>query len=213
MMPAYYATGLSKHQLFVLGYWRSFRIITPLNFLLWPMLGICLPRKHRLPCPIRYFLPIVNKKWFVFFDTLENKIVRVKATTRVEATGFVLAAMMQKPELRERSIVINAPSAYPEVNHCVKSKMLILNYYCEHDVSTENGNHVILCYGKEDTSIRGSVSLVELPKFHYIRAFKDMGVPDPEELLYLYARQSQSVDSENSGDVNRKQAGLGKTRR
>ena len=65
MTPACYATGLSKHQLFVLGYWSSFRIITPLNFLLWPMLGICLPRKHCLQCPIRYFSPIVNKKWRV----------------------------------------------------------------------------------------------------------------------------------------------------
>lgn len=128
------------------------------------------------------FLADREQEMACFFDTVENKIVRVKATTRVEATGFVLAAMMQKPELRERSIVINAPSAYRDVNHCVKSKILILNYTCDHDISIENGNHVILCYGKEDTSIRGNVSLAELPKFHYIRAFKDMGVPDPEEL-------------------------------
>ena len=128
------------------------------------------------------FLADREQEMACFFDTVENKIVRVKATTRVDATGFVLAAMMQKPELRERSIVINAPSAYRDVNHCVKSKILILNYSCDHDINIENGNHVILCYGKEASSIQEDVSLAELPKFHYIRAFKDMGVPDAEEL-------------------------------
>lgn len=117
-----------------------------------------------------------------FFNKLGNEIVRVKAATRVEATGFVLAAMMQKPELREQCIVINTPNTYRDINQCVKSKMLILNYPCEHDINTENGNHVILCYGKEASSIRENVSLVELSKFHYICAFKDMGVSDPEEL-------------------------------
>lgn len=117
-----------------------------------------------------------------FFNKLRNEIVRVKAATRVEATGFVLAAMMQSPELREQCIVINTPNTYRNINQCVKSKTLILNYPCEHDINTGNENHVILCYGKEASSIQEDVSLAELPKFHYIRAFKDMGVPDAEEL-------------------------------
>ena len=128
------------------------------------------------------FLADREQEMVCFFDTLKNNIVRVKANTRVEATGFVLAAMMQRSELREQCIVINTPNTYRDINQCVKSKTLILNYPCEHDINTENGNHVILCYGKEASSIRGNVSLAELPKFHYIHAFKDMGVPDPEEL-------------------------------
>ena len=117
-----------------------------------------------------------------FFNKSRNEIVRVKAATRVEATGFVLAAMMQSPELREQCIVINTPNTYRDINQCVKSKTLILNYPCEHDINTESGNYVILCYGKEASSIQEDVCLAELYKFHYIRAFKDMGVSDPEEL-------------------------------
>lgn len=128
------------------------------------------------------FLADREQEMTCFFNKLGNEIVRVKAATRVEATGFVLAAMMQSPELRGQCIVINTPNTYREINQCVKSKTLILNYPCEHDINTENGNHVILCYGTEAASIPWHVNLAELPKFHYIRAFMDMGVPDPEEL-------------------------------
>ena len=128
------------------------------------------------------FLADREQEMTCFFNKLGNEIVRVKAATRVEATGFVLAAMMQSPELRGQCIVINTPNTYREINQCVKSKTLILNYSCDHDINMENGNHVILCYGTEAASIPWNVNLAELPKFHYIRAFKDMGVPDAEEL-------------------------------
>lgn len=115
-----------------------------------------------------------------------SPVVRVKAPSYTEAAGFVLCAMMQDPIYKETCIVINNPSTYRAIMRLgVKNKTIILNYPCNHDVDMEGENRIILCYGKEDVSIHPDVELSLLSKYHYIDAFKDMGISSAEELYYF----------------------------
>ncbi len=115
-----------------------------------------------------------------------SSIIRVKASSYVEATGFVLSAMMRDPNYKETCIVINNPSTYRAIMRLsIKKKTIILNYPCNHDVDMEGENKTILCYGKEDVSIHPDVELSLLPKYHFIDAFKAMGIGNAEELYYF----------------------------
>lgn len=115
-----------------------------------------------------------------------SAVIRVKAASYFEATGFVLCAMMQDPIYKETCIVINNSSTYRTIMRLgIKNKTIILNYPCNHDVDTEGENKIILCYGKEDVSIHPDVELSLLSKYHYIDAFKAMGISSAEELYYF----------------------------
>lgn len=84
----------------------------------------------------------------IFANTLQSPVVRVKADTYVEAVGFVLSALMQKPEYKETCIVANNEAAYHTINQIVKEKTIILNYPCNHDIDITRGNRIVLCFGK-----------------------------------------------------------------
>ena len=123
-----------------------------------------------------------------YMDCLRSSsvVIRVKAASYLEATGFVLCAMMQDPIYKETCIVINNPSTYRAIMRLgIKNKTIILNYPCNHDVDMEGENKIILCYGKEDVSIHPDVELSLLSKYHYIDAFKAMGISGAEELYYF----------------------------
>lgn len=121
----------------------------------------------------------------IFANNLQSPIVRVKADTYVEAVGFVLSAMMKRPEYKETCIVANNEAAYHAINQFVKEKTIILNYPCNHDIDITSGNRFVLCFGKQDTGIEPDINLEPLSKYHYIRAFKDMEISDAEELYYF----------------------------
>lgn len=115
-----------------------------------------------------------------------SSVVRVKAPSYLEAIGFVLSAMMQDPIYKETCIVINNPSTYRAIIRLgIKNKTIVLNYPCNHDVNMEGKNRTILCYGKEDVSIHPDAELSILPKYHFIDAFKAMGISKAEELYYF----------------------------
>ena len=121
----------------------------------------------------------------IFANSLQSPIVRVKADTYVEAVGFVLSAMMQKPEYKETCIVANNEAAYHTINQFVKEKTIILNYPCDHDIDITRGNKIVLCFGKQDVGIDPDINLEPFSKYHYIRAFQDMGISSAEELYYF----------------------------
>ena len=121
----------------------------------------------------------------IFANSLQSPIVRVKADTYVEAVGFVLSAMMQKPEYKETCIVANNEAAYHTINQFVKEKTIILNYPCDHDIDITRGNKIVLCFGKQDVGIEPDINLEPFSKYHYIRAFQDMGISSAEELYYF----------------------------
>lgn len=123
-----------------------------------------------------------------YMDCLRSSsaVIHVKAASYLEATGFVLCAMMQDPIYKEICIVINNPSTYRAIMRLgIKNKTIILNYPCNHDVDMEGENKIILCYGKEDVSIHPDVELSLLSKYQYIDAFKAMGISGAEELYYF----------------------------
>lgn len=121
----------------------------------------------------------------IFANTLQSPVVRVKADTYVEAVGFVLSALMQKPEYKETCIVANNEAAYHTINQIVKEKTIILNYPCNHDIDITRGNRIVLCFGKQDVGIEPDINLEPFSKYHYICAFRDMGISDTEELYYF----------------------------
>lgn len=123
-----------------------------------------------------------------YMDRLHSSpaVIRVKATSHLEAAGFVLSAMMQDPIYKETCIVINSPSTYRAIKRLsINNKIIILNYPCNHDVDMEGENTTILCYGKEDVSIHPDVEISLLTKYHFINAFKAMGISSAEELYYF----------------------------
>lgn len=123
-----------------------------------------------------------------YMDRLHSSpaVIRVKATSHLEAAGFVLSAMMQDPICKETCIVINSPSTYRAIKRLsIKNKIVMLNYSCNHDVDMEGENTTILCYGKEDVSIHSDVELSPLPKYDFIDAFKAMDISNAEELYYF----------------------------
>lgn len=117
--------------------------------------------------------------------TRQDTIVRVKADTYMEALGFVLSALMGDPTSRETNIVVNNSSTYYAISHIAKSKTIIMNYKCNHEVYPENNNKFIICYGKQDVSVVPSINLPPLKKHHYINAFKNMGILDAENLYKM----------------------------
>ena len=134
-----------------------------------------------------------------------SPVVRVKASIYLEATGFVLCAMMQDQIYKETCIVINNPSTYRAIMRLgVKKKTIILNYPCSHDVDMEGENKTILCYGKEDVSIHPDVELSLLSKYHYIDAFKAMGIRSAEELYYFTHGNLRALIRRIPGSSNEK---------
>ena len=115
-----------------------------------------------------------------FYASLQSEIIRVKADTFIEAQGFVLTALMNRTPLASQSIVVNDEGTYRLISSFVKSKLIVLNYACSHDLVTANNNRTIVCYNKEDTGIHEGIRINPLLKYHYIRAFKDMGISDAE---------------------------------
>ena len=115
-----------------------------------------------------------------------SSVIRVKATSYIDATGFVLSATMKDPISKETCIVINNSATYRAIMRLnLQKKTIVLNYPCSHDVEIAGDNKIILCYGKEDVSIRPDVELGLLPKYHFVDAFKAMGISDAEELYYF----------------------------
>ena len=110
-------------------------------------------------------------------DSIKSKVIRVTADTFVEAQGFVLASLEANQEYKELSIVINDEKTYRAISRIVHEKLLVLNYPCHHDLEKDT-NRVIICYNKEDTSIRANIQLKTLRKFHFLRALDEMNVPN-----------------------------------
>ena len=131
------------------------------------------------------FLTDREKEVDHFISNLSSPIVRVKADTFVEATGFVFSAMLQNPVLKEKCIVINSKATYHIIGQFVKEKTIILNYPCDHDINNTGDNNVVLCFGKEDVGIKPDIVLKPLSKYHFTRAFKDMGISNPEDLYHF----------------------------
>lgn len=128
------------------------------------------------------FLTDREKEICQFTACLQSSVVRIKADSYIEAVGFVLSALMKDPIYKETSIVVNNEATYRAMICTVNSKTIILNYPCNHDIDVGDRNRIILCFGKEDISIKADIELDPLPKYHYIRAFKDMGVSNAGEL-------------------------------
>lgn len=113
-----------------------------------------------------------------FYSALQSEVTRVKADTFVEAQGFVLSALMDKPQLADQSIIVNDEKTYRLITGFVKNKLLVINYPCNHDLIKANSNRVAVCYNKEDTGIHENILLKALTKYHYVHAFEDMGLSE-----------------------------------
>ncbi len=131
------------------------------------------------PCmTVSLFLPDRKEELVQFYGSLQSETIRIKADTFVEAQGFALAALMNRMPLASRSIIVNDEGTYRLISSFVNDKLILLNYSCNHDLMPGNNNRTIVCYNKEDTGIHESVLLKSLPKYHFIRAFRDMGISD-----------------------------------
>lgn len=78
---------------------------------------------------------------------------------------------------------------------CVLTMVLTAETQEQLDSDTEtvlaitNGNTVIICFNKESTCIEGNINLNLLPKSHFLRAFKSMGLDNAEaDALYTTTR-------------------------
>ncbi len=123
-----------------------------------------------------------------FYNLIQKSIIRVKADTLVEAQGFVLSALKEKRQYFSTGIVVNNEVTYRLIASLVRNKLIVLNYSCNHDFVEENSNKTVVCYNKEDTGINDILRLSPLPKYHYIRAFTDMGISNGNaEELYTFS--------------------------
>ena len=117
-----------------------------------------------------------------------DTIIRIKAETRIESYGFALAALRENADLRERCIVVNDSKSFSQLSSQLCGKVFLLNYPCTDDIIT-NGNTVIICFNKQSTYIEGNINLNLLPKSHFLRAFKSMGLDNAEaDALYTTTR-------------------------
>lgn len=117
-----------------------------------------------------------------------DTIIRIKAETRIESYGFALAALRENADLRERCIVVNDSKSFSQLSSQLCGKVFLLNYPCTDDIIT-NRNTVIICFNKEATCIEGNINLNLLPKSHFLRAFKSMGLDNAKaDALYTTTR-------------------------
>lgn len=166
----------------------------PANFQTTANAWTLFSQKTNPPMAESLFLADRKEKLDSFYNQLQSDITRVKAETFVEAQGFVLTALLKRTSLAENSIVVNDENTFRLVNSFVKNKLIMLNYPCGHDLTTTNGNRFVVCYNKEDTGIHDCILLEPLTKYHYIRAFRDMGISDTDAHdLYAFSHGNLRV--------------------
>lgn len=104
--------------------------------------------------------------------------IKVQSDSFIDSIGFVLGALAQNHEIHEKCIVVNDVNTYKTISNSIKKKIIILNYFCNHDILPSE-NIVIVCYSKE-SSIRSDIQLKPYSKMHYINAFRIMGMNEIE---------------------------------
>lgn len=117
------------------------------------------------------------------FAIWDNSIIRIKADTTIDAYGFCLSAILKDHFLSNTVIVINDSLTYKKLSAECKGKVFLL--ICRLDCDIISGNKTILCFNKEDLSIKGDIELKPLSKSLFETALKDMKLPD-EQVYALY---------------------------
>ena len=112
-------------------------------------------------------------------NSLQKPLIRVKSESFVDSIGFVLCALVQKQELREKCIVVYDYTTYKTLSSQVKNKIIICNFSSADDIIPSD-NSVIICYNKEAISIKPDIQLKPYTKTHYYKAFQDMGMNESE---------------------------------
>ena len=115
----------------------------------------------------------------------QKNIIKVKSDFFYDSLGFVLAAVLSDPSLCESVIVINDYETYKYISNTVSNKILILNFYCDSDLS--NNNHTIICYGKEACGIEADISLSPRARRQVEHILMEMGI-EKEKVSDLYKK-------------------------
>ena len=107
----------------------------------------------------------------------QSEIIRIKADARIDAVGFALSTLMQEKKYAEKCIVLSSYSSYAAVAEKGKGNFLLLAFEVQEELIPSE-NSVILCYNKEDISVKSAISLPLLSKSMFIKAVKEMGIED-----------------------------------
>ncbi len=118
-------------------------------------------------------------------NSLQQPLIKIKSESSIDSIGFVLCALVQKKELKEKCIVVNNPTTFRTISNQVKDKIIIQNFTSTDDI-IPSGNSVITCYNKEAISVKPDIQLSPYTKMHYYNAFRDMGMSE-SEVHELYA--------------------------
>ena len=125
------------------------------------------------------FLDNREREIDILNKSLNQPIIKVKSESFIDSVGFVLGALAQNQEFREKCIVVYNAATYKTISTLVNNKTIILNYTCSHDI-VPSGNSIIVNYNKEAISIKPDIQLSPYSKLHYYNAFRKMGLSDSE---------------------------------
>lgn len=112
----------------------------------------------------------------VLLNHTDKMITKVRAETTYDALGFCFTSLLETTNTSESIVVINNLKTYEELSRFCVGKTFLLTFKFDGDVI--DGNNVILCYNKEDTSIKADVELFPLTKSQFDNAIKEMGISD-----------------------------------
>lgn len=127
------------------------------------------------------FLQCREEEKTSFFEIISNSTddIKIKAETFIDATGFVLACLVQNEKIVDNCIVVNNEKTFNLLTTFSEDKLFFLNYKHVGELR-KNNNRVIMCFNKEATSVSETIKLPLLTKSAYENALKKMGIPDGE---------------------------------
>ncbi len=103
----------------------------------------------------------------------------VKADTRIDAIGFVLAELKDNENYMKHAIVVENEETLSDLMRITENQLFVLNFSFEGYLSNNN-NRVIICLNNEATSIKNAIELSSLKKSVYEEALRKMGVQQSE---------------------------------
>ncbi len=125
----------------------------------------------------------------IFYEAIQQKVCRIQSTSRLDAFGFCLAALMQDEKKRDVVIVVNDENTYHKLIQIVTGKIFLLAFSYWGQVSDQN--NTIVCYSKADPYCAEMIKLSDVRKTLFVSALQDMGFSaESSEEEYYYTHGS-----------------------
>ncbi len=111
-----------------------------------------------------------------------RSIIKVKAETNVDATGFILTTLLKDPVIVDKTVVVDDHDTLRKLLPMHKNVVFVLNFFYEGECDTQD-NTVIVHVNKE-SPMKVDFRLPARSKSEYLNGLQAMGLKSSEELYY-----------------------------